>query len=101
LQHGVRGTVTIVDDRTIRLSNFYYDGGGPRVYVYLGAENSNAAFTSGRVIGPLLQRRLYVNETLELQLPEGQTLDGFKAVSIWCDEFRVNFGSGSFIAPPK
>lgn len=99
LQHGVSGTVTIVDERTLRITGFNYDGGGPRVLVYLGATNSNQGFTSGPAIGAQLQRRPYVNETLEVQLPEGQTLDGFTAVSIWCVEFRVNFGSGVFAAP--
>lgn len=32
--HGVSGTATVVDDCTIQLSNFNYDGGGlPDVYV--------------------------------------------------------------------
>ena len=102
LQHGVSGKVTIVDARTVRLTEFNYDGGGPQVYAYLGADNSDAAFQAGRVIGPQLNRAgpAYVNATLELQLPPGQTLDEFAAVSIWCAEFRVNFGSGGFKAPP-
>ncbi len=99
LQHGVSGTVTIVDARTLRLSGFNYDGGGPRVYAYLGTGNNNAAFSAGPPIGALLQRRPYVNETLDLQLPEGQSLDNYSAISIWCVEFRVNFGSGLFVAP--
>jgi Electron transfer DM13 len=99
LQHGVRGTATIIDERTVRITGFYYDGGGPRVYAYLGSNNTNAAFTNGRIIGPLLQSRPYVNETVELKLPEGQSLDGSSALSIWCVEFRVNFGSGTFTAP--
>jgi hypothetical protein len=101
LQHGVSGTVTIVDERTLRITGFNYDGGGPQVYAYLGSDNSNAAFLAGKTIG----RRLngggaFVNATLELQLPEGQTLDGYTALSIWCADFRVNFGSGSFQPPP-
>ena len=99
LQHGVSGTVTIVDERRLRITGFNYDGGGPRVYVYVGASNNNSSFTSGLPIGAQLQSRPYVNETIELQLPKGQTLDDHTAVSIWCVEFRVNFGSGVFTAP--
>ena len=100
LQHGVSGTATIVDARTVRLSGFNYDGGGPQVYAYLGTSDAQAAFTVGKIIGPRLNRpAAYVNATLDLQLPEGQTLDGFAAVSIWCADFKVNFGSGSFQAP--
>ena len=47
--HGVSGTATVVDDCTIQLSNFNYDGGGlPDVYVW-GAKggNYNAGFRIG------------------------------------------------------
>lgn len=98
LQHGVSGTVTIVDERTLRLSGFHYDGGGPLVFAYLGANDSSAAYAAGRAIGPQLATA-YANATVEMQLPEGQTLDGFTALSIWCAAFRVNFGSGEFKAP--
>ena len=62
----------------------------------------------GAVTGTLLavlscgdppERRVYVNETLEVTLPPGQTLANFNAVSIWCSRFRENFGSGVFAAP--
>ena len=101
LQHGVSGVVSIVNERTLRITNFNYDGRGPLVYVYLGADNSNGSFASGPTVGAQLQSRPYVNETIEVQLPEGQTLDGYKAVSIWCVQFSVNFGSGTFFSPPK
>ena len=101
LQHGVSGVVSIVNERTLRITNFNYDGRGPLVWVYLGADNSNASFASGPAVGAQLQSRPYVNETIEVQLPEGQTLDGYKAVSIWCVQFSANFGSGTFFAPPK
>lgn len=99
LAHGVSGRATIIDSRTIRVTGFRYDGNAPLVYAYLGRENTFSAFSVGRAIGALLQARPYVNETLDLQLPEGQTLDDFNAISIWCQQFRVNFGSGAF-APP-
>lgn len=101
LQHGVSGTVSIVDARTLRLNNFNYDGGGPLVYVYLSSEDSNPAFSAGLAVGAPLERRAYVNETLELTLPQGQTLDKYTAVSIWCARFGVNFGSGVFVAPTR
>ena len=100
LAHGVSGTATIVDERTIRFNNFRYDGNGPRVYAYLGRMDSPDAFASGRSIGDPL-RQPYNNEVLELRLPEGQTLDDYNAVSIWCVAFNANFGSGSFAAPAK
>lgn len=103
LQHGVSGTVTIVDERTLRLDAFHYDGGGPAVYVYLAGQDSNAAFAVGKVVGNRLNRpgTPYVNSSVLVQLPEGQTLDGFTAVSIWCSDFRANFGSGAFVNPQQ
>jgi hypothetical protein len=101
LQHGVSGTVTIVDERTLRLDAFNYDGGGPAVYLYLAGQDTNAAFTTGKVVGNRLNRpgAPYVNSSVLVQLPEGQTLDGFNAASIWCSDFRANFGSGAFAKP--
>ena len=101
LQHGVSGSVTIVDARTLRLSGFHYDGGGPQVFAYLGTEDRNTAYASGIAVGPRLNRagQPYVNASVDLQLPEGQTLDSFNALSIWCVAFGANFGSGTFKPP--
>jgi hypothetical protein len=100
--HGVSGKATIIDERTVVLSNFNYDAGGPMVYAYLGTADSQSAFESGIAIGGRLNNRLtpYVNEVVTLTLPAGQTLDGYGALSIWCREFNANFGSGAFAAPP-
>ncbi len=100
LSHGVAGTVTIVDSRTLRISGFRYDGLAPLVFGYIGAENNFSAFAAGKAIGAEFAHRAYTGETVELQLPAGQSLDGFNAISIWCVQFRVNFGSGSFAPPP-
>jgi hypothetical protein len=99
LAHGVSGYAQIVDARTIRLTQFNYDGGGPQVYAYLGTSNTNAAFENGSIIGEQLNGKgPYANATLTLTLPiTAPNLDGFTAISIWCADFRVNFGSGAFV----
>ena len=98
-QHGVRGFAEIVDARTVRLNHFYYDGGGPRVYAYLGISNTNSALGSGLVMEQLLNGKgAYADATITLTLPiTGPTLDDYAAISIWCADFKVNFGSGSFL----
>lgn len=98
LQHGVSGTAEIGDERTIVLRNFNYDGGGPRVYAYLATANTNAAIESGLVTVQQLNRpgNPYVNETITVTLPASATLDGYTVISIWCADFKVNFGSGVF-----
>ena len=98
-QHNSSGYVTILDDRTIRIEEFYYDGGAPAVYIYLGATNTHAGFVDGIPISGLLDRP-YNGETLLLQLPEGQTLEGYRAVSVWCAFAQANFTSARFLAPP-
>ena len=34
-----------------------------------------------------------------LLLPEGTTLDGYGAISVWCAQVSVNFSSASFVNP--
>lgn len=102
LQHGVSGRVTIVDENTLELSQFNYDGAGlaQGVFVYLGASNTQTAFVNGLRVGPDLRRAGgYSNETFTVDLPAGMTLDGWNAVAIWCVTASANFGSGTFAAP--
>ena len=94
--HGVKGTATIIDQRTIRLTHFSYDGYAPDMYVYLATNLSNAAFlNSGWTVSPRLARA-YVDETLDVTVPQGQTLDGWTSISIWCRAVQASFGWGSF-----
>jgi len=92
----VRGLVTMVDDCTLELSGFSYDGNGIDVRVY-GSKNST--FRPGFSIGPDLVGRHFDHETLRVRLPAGKTLDDLAWVSIWCVAVGANFGSGPFLAP--
>lgn len=94
--HNVSGTVRIIDQDTLSVENFTYDGGGPAVYFYLGADNTHNDFSHGIPAGPLLTGTVYQNDTLTIDLPPGYTLDEFDAISVWCVDFQVNFGSGRF-----
>lgn len=42
--HGVKGTATILDERTIRLTHFSYDGAAPDMYVYLATNRNYRRF---------------------------------------------------------
>ncbi len=94
--HQVKGTITILDDRTIEVSNFTYDGGGPSVFFYTGNNGNYSSAGGGRIIGPQLNGRRYNNETLILNLPDGVTLDDFDGLSVWCDIFFASFGDVAF-----
>ncbi len=99
IAHGVSGVVTVVDQDTFRIDHFVYDGGGIQVYAYLASANENVAFVNGLQTGPQLRGTAYNGGTLIVDLPPGQTLDGYHAVSIWCVPAQMNFGSGSFQPP--
>jgi len=94
--HGIGGTMTLVDDRTIQITNFTYDGGGPAVYFYLGTDGGYSPSQGGRQIGPKLNGRIYDNETITLTLPADVTLNDFNGISVWCELFFVNFGDATF-----
>lgn len=68
--HGVSGKVTVIDDCTLKVSQFSYDGGGPDVYFY-GAINheykSDTAFTiSQQINGILMLNFFYVYPIVKL-----------------------------------
>ena len=96
--HQVSGEVTFVDETTLRIDHFTFDGGGPAVYFYLGVDQSNSAFANGLQIQPRLSRP-YTDETVFVTLPPGETIEGYAAVSVWCAAFNVDFGS-TLLAPP-
>jgi hypothetical protein len=96
LFHDVSGTVTIVDANTLLVGNFNYDGTAPAVYLYLAEENTNPSIQNGLATVYFPTGTVHTNETFYVDLPGTETLDGYNAVSVWCQEFHVNFGSGLF-----
>jgi len=94
--HNIGGTLTLLDDRTIQVTNFTYDGGGPAVYFYTGTDGGYRPSDGGRQIGPMLNGRIYDNETITVTLPDDITLDDFNGVSVWCELFSINFGDAMF-----
>jgi hypothetical protein len=95
--HNVSGQATIVDDCTIRIDNFNYDGGGlDDVRVYAGL---NGDYDGGFAISDNLFGTTFTDETLTLTLPQSRTLDELNGISVWCILAQADFGSGMF-APP-
>jgi len=92
--HGVGGTVTVVNDCELEVTNFNYDGGGPSVYFYAAIDKAYS--TDSFIIGQRLNGQQWVNDTLRLPLPEGKTLDDFNSLSVWCADFNANFGEVLF-----
>jgi hypothetical protein len=96
--HNVSGQATIIDDCTIELSNFDYDGGGPLVYFY-GALNEQYDGSAAFSIGNIISGQVYENANITLRLPQGKTLDELHGISVWSADFSVNFGNVEFTAP--
>ena len=88
--------VTMIDDCTLELHDFSYDGNGIDVRVY-GAEDSS--FRPAFTMGPNIVGRTFTKETWRVSLPAGKTLDDLNWVGIWCVAVGANFGSGPFSAP--
>ncbi len=96
--HGVSGKVTIVDEDTFRVDNFYYDGGGVNVH-FIVAPNA-ASFTTNRIVTErnFLGSR-FTGGSVAVDLPAGRTFDGQNTISLWCIPYASDFGSGTFAAP--
>lgn len=80
--HGVSGTARIVDNCTIVIEHFYYDGIAvdARVVGVVNNDWQRATVLSG----PLMRAGGYQDETLVVRLPEGVTLDDVPMISICC-----------------
>jgi len=87
--------VTLINERILFVEHFYYDGTAPAVYFYLGADNTYGAFLNGLQLMPQLDRP-YADESLVLTLPDGETMDDWGAISVWCAAFNINFSSAAF-----
>jgi mono/diheme cytochrome c family protein len=93
----VSGFVTMVDDCTLELHDFSYDGNGIDVRVY-GAKDSS--FKPAFTIGPNIVGRTFRKDTLRVSLPAGKTLGDLDWVGIWCVAVGADFGSGPFKSVP-
>jgi mono/diheme cytochrome c family protein len=92
----VSGFVTMVDDCTLELHDFSYDGNGIDVRVY-GAKDS--IFRPAVTMGPNIVGRTFTKETWRVSLPPDKTLGDLNWVGIWCVAVGADFGSGPFKAP--
>jgi hypothetical protein len=91
--HGVSGIAEQLENRTIRLRNFRYDGlGGIGVVVWL---HSGGDVRNGYEISPDLRIGFpgYRDATLVFPIPEWITDDMFHSVAIWCKTFSLVFGN--------
>jgi len=92
--HEVAGTAHIVNNRTMELRNFYFDGGGIQIEVWL-SESGNFPSDYLSISGDLLGR-VFEDDTLTLDIPAGTDLSKINYISIWCIPAGASFGDGQF-----
>lgn len=95
--HDTKGTASILalpdGKKVLRLTEFMTSN-GPDVHVYLvaaGDATDNATVKNAGFL-PLGPLKGNVGDQ-NYELPEGVDLDKYKAVTIWCQRFGVNFGT--------
>lgn len=100
LHHAVGGHVYAIDNITMYIEGFNYDGEAPDAFFFAGnntPEPSNRGFIipnergNTEVLGP------YRNKNMVLKFPKtkkGQrSLNDVQWVSIWCRQFAIDFGN--------
>jgi mono/diheme cytochrome c family protein len=97
--HQVSGTAVIVDDCTIRLDDFVFDGGGVDVRFYSGLGGNYAGGFSMSEQDLRRPEGYDGTETVYAQLPAGRTLDELDGISVWCVPVAASFGDGLFTEP--
>jgi hypothetical protein len=101
--HNVSGTATVLAFDRLRIDDFTFDGGGLDVFFYLGAEDTNTSFIGGTAIGDQLLGTVFdgTQGPIIIDLPAGRSLADYGAISVWCVDVSVSFGSGTFLQIPE
>lgn len=89
--HDVNGTARIVDNCTIVVEDFHYDGEGIVVEFYAG-NNGNYGFS----ISENIKGTRYTGQDFTIRLDDSVSLDDFNGISVWCVEVGISFGDGLF-----
>ncbi|XP_022080796.1 protein Skeletor, isoforms B/C-like [Acanthaster planci] len=99
--HRVRAdSVKVLDAKTLRFENLFYDGNGPDAYFWAGTTSSptrdgiKLIWKPGMPATGTNQRldRSFNGDTIVVTMPDGMTVYDITYVSLWCVLFRSNFG---------
>ncbi|MEN0067395.1 MAG: DM13 domain-containing protein [Myxococcota bacterium] len=97
--HDVAGRAVIVDEQTIELQDFTYDGGGVNARLFLLPAGGD--FTDDFELTDNLVGTEFDNDTLVIDIPEDAPFEDWNLITLWCVPFRVDFGSGVFQPPEE
>merc|ERR1712154_4543 len=98
LQYDVSGRLYVVDEYTLKIEDFNYNGKGPDAFFYVG-ESGGPSGAGTMVPYPegsdtVLTKADKIDITL--RLPTGVTSTKLKWLSVWCRQYSVNFGDVMF-----
>lgn len=101
--HETSGTATILQlpdgKKILRLTNFKTSN-GPDVHVYLVAANDVTDNDTVKKAGFLQLGSIKGNEgDQNYDLPADADLAKYRAATIWCERFSVNFGTAPLVQP--
>ena len=103
--HEVKGKLYAIDEKTLLVKNFGYDGQGPDAFFWVGT--SGVPSDEGHILpypfdgkfykykdsdAPVLTGYFDGSKDLKLTLPDDLNVSDLKWFSVWCRQFSVNFG---------
>ena len=103
--HDIGGTVYIIDEKTLLIKGFEYDGAGPDAFFLAGT--SEKPMEGGTVLPYPYEGEAYEyddksipilkksdgTQNIELTLPSGVEMKSIRWLSVWCRAFTMDFGS--------
>ena len=99
IQHDVEGEVFAINARTLEVRNFAYDGLGPAAYFWTGTGTPSSNGVRVREVPGCADGAIPAGDgttTVRLELPADMDVTKIDYLSVWCDEFRVDFGNVVF-----
>jgi len=113
LFHGIGGQVFKISDNQIKIKGFTYDGEGPDAFFLAGESGSrpNARKANDDIVLPYPfenQHFKYLDKNIPilgefdgssdvvLTLPPGYSASNLRWLSVWCRDYKVNFGHATF-----
>jgi len=109
--HDIGGNVFALDDETILIEDFTYDGQGPDAFFLAGTTGRPSK--NGQVVLPFPDQektfaytdkdipilgRFTGDQDIVLKMPPGRKVSDLKWVSVWCRDFVVDFGHANIDA---
>ncbi|RWS23194.1 Protein Skeletor:-like isoforms D/E, partial [Leptotrombidium deliense] len=92
--HSVAGKIYAVNDDTLYVEKFSYDGAAPAAFFWAGTTEKPSVdgFVIPVSLGSQSRLQAYKNQNLLLKMPDGRKISDVKWISIWCKKFTANFG---------